>query len=166
MKRYTKYYSSKKSSGLSRIRNRIDPTSERYRKCPNCHKEFITNHLSRIYCTDYCADDYHNRKKRLLKKRREEQNIYNLKHDQIISDANLAKNIKILDELEIDTQNGSIYHIEQLEAIGLNLSYYSGRAKLQNINDELGSHFVQIGLYRIFRIEYSTLLIKKQNLSS
>lgn len=44
---------------------KMDKTSERYRKCPNDGHEFMTNNLSRIYCSEQCADEFHNQKKRL-----------------------------------------------------------------------------------------------------
>lgn len=44
---------------------KLDPKSDRYRICPECDKAFMTNHLSRDFCTKKCANDYNNKKKRL-----------------------------------------------------------------------------------------------------
>lgn len=43
---------------------KLDPTSDRYRVCPNDGVEFMAKHGSKIYCSDKCADDFHNKKKK------------------------------------------------------------------------------------------------------
>ena len=57
----------------------MDRTSHRYRKCPNDGHEFMTNNLSRIYCSDHCADEFHNQKKKMeaeqLQKKKAEQTL-------------------------------------------------------------------------------------------
>ena len=58
---------------------KMDRTSHRYRKCPNDGHEFMTDNLSRIYCSDYCADEFNNQKKarkaEQLEKKKAEQTL-------------------------------------------------------------------------------------------
>lgn len=44
---------------------KMDPTSDRYRKCPNDGVEFMAAHRTEKYCCPQCADEFHNEKKRL-----------------------------------------------------------------------------------------------------
>ena len=79
----------------------------------------------------------------------------------------VINNIKILDALPIDTEDASVFHVEQLDQLGLNLNYFSGRGELYNINPELGCHFLQVGYYRLYRLSFSEILIiKQENLQS
>lgn len=141
---------------------KMDPDSDRYRICPNCGIEFMTDHLSRIFCGDGCADEYHNRKKRdaqLNGMEAETNSPVSVVHPPNNPSSGLVNNIKILDALPIDTEEGSVYHVEQF---GLNLNCYSGRGQLYNINPELGCHFVQMGYYQLYRVGFSDILIIKQ----
>lgn len=47
--------------------NPPDPADERYRRCPECGMEFLTNHLLRKFCGIPCHDRYHARRKRQAK---------------------------------------------------------------------------------------------------
>ena len=42
----------------------LDKNSNRHRICPNDGVEFMANHRSRIFCSDHCADEHHNLKKK------------------------------------------------------------------------------------------------------
>lgn len=44
---------------------KMDPNSDRYRKCPNDGVEFMAEHRSEKFCCAKCADEFHNEKKRL-----------------------------------------------------------------------------------------------------
>ena len=46
---------------------KLDPTSDRYRVCPECKKAFMTNHRSRDFDSKKCANEYNNRIKKLQK---------------------------------------------------------------------------------------------------
>ena len=46
---------------------KLDPTSDRYRVCPECKKAFMANHRSRDFHTKKCANEYNNRIKKLQK---------------------------------------------------------------------------------------------------
>jgi hypothetical protein len=149
---------------------KLDPESERYRICLNCGIEFMTDHLSRIFCNDKCTDDFHNRKKRdahLHGMEADESSLVSVVDPPKNPSAGLINNMKILDALPIDKEEGSVFHVEQLDQLGLNLNYFSGRGKLYNINPELGCHFLQVGYYRLYRLSFSEfLIIKQENLQS
>ena len=44
---------------------KMDPTSDRYRECPNDGVEFMAGHRTEKFCCPQCADEFHNEKKRL-----------------------------------------------------------------------------------------------------
>ena len=46
---------------------KLDPTSDRYRICPECKIAFMTKHRGSDFHTPKCADDYNNRIKKLNK---------------------------------------------------------------------------------------------------
>ena len=149
---------------------KLDPESERYRICLNCGIEFMTDHLNRIFCNDKCTDEFHNRKKRnaqLNGMEADESSLVSVVDPPKNPSAGLVNNMKILDALPIDKEEGSVFHVEQLDQLGLNLNYFSGRGKLYNINPELGCHFLQMGYYRLYRLSFSEILIiKQENLQS
>jgi ribosomal protein S27AE len=149
---------------------KMDPKSDRYRVCPNCGIEFMTDHLSRIFCGDGCADEFHNRKKRdaqLNGMEAETNPPVSAIHSTNNPGSDLVNNMKILDALPIDKEEGNVFHVEQLDQLGLNLNYFSGRGELYNINPELGCHFLQVGYYRLYRLSFSEfLIIKQENLQS
>lgn len=43
----------------------MDPTSDRYRECPNDGVKFMAAHRTQKFCCPQCADEFHNEKKRL-----------------------------------------------------------------------------------------------------
>jgi hypothetical protein len=44
---------------------KMDPSSDRYRVCPNDGFEFMAFHRSEKFCCPQCADEFHNEKRRL-----------------------------------------------------------------------------------------------------
>lgn len=58
---------------MNQLPYKIDPSSDRYRICPYDGVEFMTSHRSRIFCNPKCADEYHNRKKRLEKEKKKNE---------------------------------------------------------------------------------------------
>ncbi len=70
-------------------------------------------------------------------------------------------NLKLLKSLVIDDKNGSVFHLEYLYGLGLKLEFNQGSGVLYNIDQKLNCHFLQIGYYRIYRIEFSLVLIIK-----
>lgn len=45
---------------------KMDPTSDRYRECPNDGVKFMAEHRAEKFCCPQCADEFHNEKKRLV----------------------------------------------------------------------------------------------------
>lgn len=158
----------KKVNNITRNKEaEIDKTSEYFRICPQCDKEFMADHMARKFCDEKCGDDYNNSKKRLLPKLDVNQvnniaePINQLENKPRHIEGSLAENLKILDSLTIDQDNGTYFHLEELDNKGFDFSKFGGRGKLYNIAKEFNCHFLQIGLYRLCLTEFSTLLIVK-----
>lgn len=148
---------------------KMDRTSIRYRKCPNDGYEFMTDNLGRIYCSDHCADEFNNQKKRdaenkLLEEAKAIIASPAVPQAQSQPEVPLDKarqNVKIIDTLTIDPVKGSVFNIDWLYSKGIDFSAYNGRGVLYNIDSSHNCHFIQIGNYRLFRVEFSEVLIKK-----
>jgi hypothetical protein len=157
--------------------NKIDPTSDLYRICKNDQVEFMANHRNQIFCDEKCADDFHNRKKREAAEKKLMEEVNKALEAPIpipvpetplpiavkSPDDNLMKNVKILDTLEIDPEKGTHYNMDWLYSIGYDFKANTGKGKLYNIDQSLNCHFIQIGNYRLYRVEFSHVLIKKIN---
>lgn len=150
---------------------KMDPNSDRYRKCPNDGVEFMAEHRSEKFCCAKCADEFHND---LKKKEAEEKKLVEeakaiianpiLPQPQVQTEAPMDKakqNVKIIDTLTIDPARGSVFNIDWLYSLGIDLAAYNGRGMLHNIDSSHNCHFLQIGNYRLFRVEFSEVLIKK-----
>ena len=157
----------------------MDPNSERYRVCPNDGEPFMANHRNSKFCNDKCADEFHNLKK---KDKEEKKIMIDVQHalkaavpqGKVMSSSNnsvvvrsaqtnesIKRNIEILDKIKVDPITGSLFHLEKLFEIGVDFNAISGKSKLYNIDGSFNCHFVQIGYYRIFRVEFSIFLIIK-----
>lgn len=150
---------------------KMDRTSHRYRKCPNDGYEFMTDNLSRKFCSDQCADEFHND---LKKKEAQEKKLLDeakaiianpiVPQPLVQPEAPMDKakqNVKIIDALTLDPVKGSVFNIDWLYSKGIDFSAYNGRGVLYNIDSSHNCHFIQIGNYRLFRVEFSEVLIKK-----
>jgi ribosomal protein S27AE len=153
---------------------KMDKNSDRYRVCPNDGVEFMASHRTRIYCSDQCADEHHNLKKKAEVEYDMMTEIKNalsasapekiLQSSQPINELPIDKveaNIKIIESLHLDPINGSDFNMDWLASLGYDFSVFSGRGILYNIDPILNCHFMQIGSYRLFRGEYSRILIVK-----
>ena len=142
----------------------MDVESDRYRECLNDGDPFMANHRNEKHCSPECADEYHNlkkkRKREELQKMENEQKIL-IEENQILSEKG-EKNLKILNQLLINDW-GSNFNMEYLYSLGFDFLNCNGRGELYNINPELNCHFLQMGTYRIYRVEFSEVLIKKIN---
>ena len=157
---------------------KLNPDSDRYRICKYCDTEFMTSHRSRIFCDDKCSDEYHNAHKRYerdMKKLNDEiekqqklevseelieetiETIVEESIDETV-EAKLKSNLSILESL-IVAKDGTKYYFEVLESYGFDFNYYNGRGKLFNIDPIHNSHFIQVGTFRLCRVEYSEILI-------
>ena len=141
---------------------RMDKESDRYRVCLNDGVEFMANDRREKHCCPECADEYSNEKKRLAKLE-EQQSLIETEEvlNEIIEQINNEeKNLKILDQFHLNA-NGSKFNMDYLSSIGFDFFSYNGKGELFNIDPQLNCHFIQIGSYRLYRVEFSEVLIKK-----
>ena len=141
---------------------RMDRESDRYRVCPNDGVEFMANDRTEKHCCPECADEFHNEKKRLAKLE-EQQSLIETEEvlNEIIEQINNEeKNLQILDQFHLKA-NGSKFNMDYLSSIGFDFFSYNTRGELYNIDPILNCHFIQIGSYRLFRVDFSEVLIKK-----
>ena len=161
---------------------KMDRESDRYRVCQNCGKEFMAYDRSLIYCHEKCRWEFHNTNKARIReeKKLEEENEKNrLAELETISleksedlkmetgkesinetdETILKSNISILESINVPV-NGKEYEVEVLDSYGFQFEYYNGRSQLFNIDPSLNCHFTQVGTFRLYRVEYSRILIK------
>ena len=152
---------------------KMNKNSDRYRVCPNDGEEFMANHRSRIFCSDQCADEFHNLKKKNTEELMQEvenaleaplpeldQKPVIQEEVQLTIDEKIRKNLRILDSLELDFEDGSHFNIDLLIENGFDFYAFDGKGQLYNTGAQK-CYFLQIKNYRIYRIEYSKVLIKK-----
>ncbi len=141
---------------------KMDRESDRYRVCLNDGVEFMANDRREKHCCPECADEYNNEKKRLAKLELQQaildtENALSVNIEQI---NNEEKNLKILDQLQLK-ELGSKFNMDYLHSIGFDFFSYNGKGALFNIEPQHNCHFIQIGSYRLYRVEFSQVLIKK-----
>jgi hypothetical protein len=148
---------------------KLDPKSDRYRICPNCEKPHMVIHRTSKFCSDKCADEHHNKKKKIEKEQQElerkkqaDENLRLKSALQPVEDR-LAKNIVILDNLQVDPEEGTNYLINTLINAGFNFEFHSGQEKLYNISPEFNCHFLLFGPYRLYRTDHTKVLVYKEN---
>ena len=151
---------------------KLDPTSDRYRECLNCKEPFMAAHRNSVHCCDKCADEFSNKKKK-QEMTKKEIITNNTEKTELIPplityavdtsppEELILINLKLLKSLVIDDKKGSVFHLEYLYGLGLKLEFNQGSGVLYNIDHKLNCHFLQIGYYRIYRIEFSLVLIIK-----
>jgi len=140
----------------------MDKEDDRYRVCPNDGVEFMANDRREVHCCPECADEYSNEKKRLAKLEQQQSLIETeiVLNDSIQQIDNEEKNLQILDQLDVK-DNGSKFNMDFLHSLGFDFFSFNGKGALFNIDPQLNCHFIQIGAYRLFRVEFSEVLIKK-----
>jgi hypothetical protein len=157
----------------------LDPLSDRYRVCPNCKTPHMVRNRGRDFCSDRCADQHYNARRRLLKQAEPktileqnplpippmEENMSVTVQSKIESTqpevTDYQKNLQILNSVTIKPEVGTVYHIDDLIRAGFNFDAFSGRGILHNIDPKLNCHFVQYGTYRLYRVDYSHVLIHR-----
>ena len=130
----------------------MDRNSDRFRICPNDGEEFMANDRREKYCSEECADEYHN----ILKKAKKEQLQ---QYDPSSKKSPNEQNIIILSKLTIHN-DGSIFDIDFLIKSGFDFSSYNERKLLLDFQPDLNCHYLQFGIYQIYRVESSKVLIK------
>ena len=122
----------------------------------------MANDRREKHCCPECADEYSNEKKRIAKLEAQQKYEETKKALNVIikQNDNKEKNLQILGKLQVD-ENGSKFNMDYLHSIGFDFFSFSGKGALFNIDPKLNCHFIQIGAYRLFRLEFSEVLIKK-----
>jgi hypothetical protein len=141
---------------------KMDKKSDRYRVCLNDGEEFMANSRKEKHCCPQCADEFHNIKKknaRIEKKQKQKESEKALNEISQQLD-NEDKNLKILDQLDVK-ENGSQFNMDFLHSLGFDFFTNISKEALYNIDPQLNCHYVQIGAYRLFRVEITEVLIKK-----
>ena len=141
---------------------KMDKKSDRYRVCLNDGEEFMANNRKEKHCCPQCADEFHNIKKknaRIEKKQKQEESEKALNEISQKLD-NEQNNIHILDQLDVK-ENGSQFNMDFLHTLGFDFCTNISKEALFNIYPQLNCHYVQIGAYRLFRVEITEVLIKK-----
>jgi hypothetical protein len=70
-------------------------------------------------------------------------------------------NLSILNNLQLDSKHGSQVSIDAMLMAGFNFSHYTTKGKNHNIPEGIESSFLIFGDYRIYRMDYNKILIKK-----
>jgi hypothetical protein len=155
---------------------KMDRLSNRYRVCFNCGREFMAEDRSSIYCHKKCRWEFHNTNKTRIREEKkleeleetvEESNKKTIESvettiEETINETDetiLKSNISILESINVPV-NGKEYEVEVLDSYGFQFEYYNGRSQLFNIDPSLNCHFTQVGTFRLYRVEYSRILIK------
>ena len=144
---------------------KLDTDSDRFRQCKNCGKQFMTPHRGRVYCNDFCSDEFNNRDKRW--KREEASFVHDTMEEKAIESSELIletdeeilkNNLSILESLNI-TEKERCVNIDSLAAYGYKFAHFSGQGKLFNIDPSKECCFLQIGNFRLYRVDYSKVLV-------
>ena len=143
----------------------MDEESDRFRKCKNCGKEFMTPHRGRVYCNDFCSDEFNNRDKRW--KREEASFVHDTMEEKAIESSELIlepdeeilkNNLSILESLHI-TEKERCVNMDSLDSYGFKFGHFSGQGKLFNIDPSKECCFLQIGNFRLYRVDFSKVLV-------
>ncbi len=159
----------------------LDPLSDRYRVCPNCKIPHMVRNRGRDFCSDRCSDQHYNANRRLMKQAEPKGNSEVVAQTQneasappgsatsLTEDTSSKvvvhqmsaydRNIWILDAQNIHPQNGTTYSIDDLVKIGFVFEACAGRGILHSIDPKLNCHFLQYGKYRVYRIDFTIVLV-------
>lgn len=164
----------KKATIKDLLRQPKDPNADRFRICPNCNIPHFVKNKGRDYCSDTCAYQHYNAKRRLIKQATQSIMVDADKNSMaelpetttsLPNEANhplqIKHNINILNQLLIDEVHGSSYYIEFLKNQGFDFSVFTSVMKLNNTMT--GDHGYQVVYesYRMCRIEQNVVIISK-----
>ena len=150
-----------------------DSNADRFRICPNpsCGIEHYVTHRGKDYCSDQCADNHYNQKRRLkehakakISTSKAEQALAEKQEKEILIDdqerSEIEKvNIIKLNELELNDLEGHVFTLSNLTDLGIDLRGYSTIGKLHNMPKAKQGQYIIIGSYRIFRLMQDQFLI-------
>jgi hypothetical protein len=141
----------------------IDRSSDMYRVCLQCGREFMTNHRSRKHCDDKCGDDKSNDKKKTERELAAEiqAELDEIRQQELQHQLSLESNIQILDDHPISS-DGKKVNMVYLDSVGFDFSSYSRITELDIKESNEMHRCVHYGPYRLYRMEYGKVLIKKE----
>ncbi|UPT69036.1 MAG: hypothetical protein M0D57_10625 [Sphingobacteriales bacterium JAD_PAG50586_3] len=151
---------------------KLDPQSDRYRICPYCKNPHMVVHRNADFCNRKCANDFHNRNKKIAKEL--SALLGPLEPSAVTEESTISivpvltpsqVNIQIFDSFEIEPGDELEVHFDELEIKGFDFDgkYASGRGNLFNMHKKYNGHYTQYGRYKTFRTDFSKLLIYKEN---
>lgn len=140
---------------------RMDKESDRYRVCPNDGEEFMANDRGEVYCCPECADEFHNYKKKIAKLKEKNLSEIDIVLNEVIEQRNMIKkNLLVLDNLELD-KIGSVFNLDYLFSLGFDSFLCNSKTSIFFKDKTTERYYTQFENYRIFRVEFSEVLIKK-----
>jgi hypothetical protein len=162
---------------------KLNPNSDRYRICPNpeCNRAHMVMHRSRDYCSDKCADDHYNMKRRhtnhAVAMMTKGGTISSIVQEQVLAGRDIYEglltdeewssgmkiNLEILTGLIIDERNGTCFWIQELVNQGFHFHCFSTSGKLHNMPKNKPGQFVVYQNYRIYRTQADEILIINSN---
>ena len=144
---------------------KLNPISDRYRVCPYCKTAHMVKHLGRDYCSDKCADNHYNEKRRLKKQvenmlSEKAVTMYEggeistkeqLEFEELKKKA-IQNNIKVFNSLDIGDKDNCLYKIPNIESVGVDFNHYSKRMKNDMALGHHTSFYLLIGNYKVERV--------------
>jgi endogenous inhibitor of DNA gyrase (YacG/DUF329 family) len=152
----------------------LDPTSTYYRICPECSKQHMVTHRGRDFCSDRCADNWYNRRRKLEKQvavtkvekggfineLHPVQNAHSGHNDESAQDSEMQRqaNLDYLNSLVLDPFTGSEFDLDELINNNFDFSLFNYRFLLHNTNSK-SCYCLTYGRFRIFLIARNKILI-------
>ncbi len=156
----------------------FDYLYNRIRECPNCGVCHYARNRARNFCSKRCYDEYYNN---FIRNQSASNVLSNgglienpvVTHAQPVNENATSpligtnerrdRNIRILDSLSIDTENGSAYCIEDLWTKQYDFNVFDKKLYFQTTSAADESNGITIENYQIFRINENRVLITKIN---
>ena len=150
---------------------------DRTRICPNCGREHYVNNRARLFCTKKCYDNYYNdylRTKsttyghfniggKIIDLSPEQYSVENRSLEESEKNTQRAKNLRILNSLIVDPNEGTLHKMEDLELVGYSFNVYDSRMHFENEITGKNSHYLKIDCFEIFLFSATQVLIFNTN---
>lgn len=157
----------------------LDPLSDRYRVCPNCGKPHMVANRGRDFCSDWCADAYYNKNRRLIKQAELSRGGYvTQQRPQVIEtvkpqstytvldvNSRKQKNKEFLNRLGVDKVTGTKYNLSDLLAHEFDLTIFDEKQKLYNTPTDISCFCLVFGGYSMYLVEKDLVLIAKTGIN-
>lgn len=153
----------------------LDPLSDRYRVCPNCQTPHMVRNKGRDFCSDRCADQHYNARRRLMKQAEP-------KHPEVTptltaplnsNDESAALTVasaqepvlversrceQILDDFKVP-HGGALIPLQRLIEKGFDFDKYTSRTALNSSADERVHYKLTYGIYSLHRLDPQNILV-------